>query len=93
MKICLRILRKTHPTWTWRAVREPFGFGWNYEGRRGDEHVTLEPRSELVGGSDDDARTSWWVRGQDGSLGRYEFWSFVPPRNGPPAPPTPPGRP
>lgn len=55
------VLARSFPEFAWKPERQ--GFGWRYRGTRGDESVTVEARSVLPYGSDDDelAETRWYV--------------------------------
>lgn len=57
MKVTLKYLRKTIPSWTWTAVR--YGFGWEYLGEKAFAQVRLRAYSVLSGLSEDDCATQW----------------------------------
>jgi hypothetical protein len=66
-------LRRDHPTWEWTARRA--GFGWEYDGRRGEARVKVYATSQLSGLSDDDYVTIW--RADDGTTSEtFYSWSL-----------------
>lgn len=65
--LSLEELRYIHREWSWRALRS--GFGWRYEGCRGDRCVGFSARSVLC--EEDEYVTRWFNdQGED-----YVTWS------------------
>lgn len=63
------------PHWEWKAVRQ--GFGWEYEGKRGDCTVHVYPVSVVVGPYDDDFETQWRVDDGETSYSYASWWVKV----------------
>lgn len=68
----LRQLRGWCPEYTWRAVRD--GFGYVYSGTRGDESVTVRAYSVLCGPADDDCATQWRVESDGKPIVEFAAW-------------------
>lgn len=70
-------LRRRHPDWEWSAERNGFG-GWVYRGQHSDgRRVALRAYSVLIGPSDDDCETAWfveWVVPGDVRSQAYAAW-------------------